>query len=143
MNAQQKNWLIVVVGMILILAVTIVVFMQLRTDKVVNNFEECRDAGGAILESYPEQCLIDGKTYPNEAQRPVMPESDYVGLSEDEAIAKAKQSNVPARVVERDDEALPVTMDFVFGRHNLHVREGKVYKVEIEGQATDSQADAE
>ena len=50
----------------------------------------------------------------------------YVGLSEEDALAKAKSENKPARVVERNGEALPVTMDFVVGRLNLTVNNGKV-----------------
>lgn len=59
-------------------------------------------------------------------------DSQYIGLTEKAALAKAKQSNVPARVVERDDESIPVTMDFVPGRYNLYVRDGKVYNIRIE-----------
>lgn len=59
-------------------------------------------------------------------------DSKYIGLTEKAALAKAKQSNIPARVVKRDDEALPVTMDFVSGRYNFYVRDGKVYSVEVE-----------
>lgn len=58
-------------------------------------------------------------------------------MTEKAALAKAGQDKTPARVVERDGKSLPVTMDFAFGRHNLYVKDGKVYKVEIEGQATD------
>ena len=140
MNTQQKNWLIAVIAMIVLLAVTIVIFMQLRPSKMVNNFEECRDAGGAIMESYPEQCLLNGKTYVNEQQRPIEDTSDYIGMTEDNALTRAEKSNISARVVERDGESLPITMDFVYGRHNLYVKENRVYKVEVEGQAEDSPA---
>ena len=58
----------------------------------------------------------------------------YVSLFEEDALAKAKSENKPARVVERNGEALPVTMDFVVGRLNLTVNNGKVEKVEVEGE---------
>lgn len=58
----------------------------------------------------------------------------YVGLSEEDALAKAKSENKPARIVECSGEALPVTMDFVVGRLNLTVNNGKVEKVEVEGE---------
>ena len=50
----------------------------------------------------------------------------YVGLSEEDALAKAKSENKPARVVERNGEALPVAMDLAVGRPNLTVNNGKV-----------------
>lgn len=33
--------------------------------KVVNSFDECVAAGNPIMESYPEQCAADGKTFTN------------------------------------------------------------------------------
>ncbi len=123
---------------LLIVAIMMVLFIN-PWKKPVTNFEECKATGSPILESYPEQCIYEGKTYVNEAQQAVSG-SDYIGLSESDALARAEQSNTPARVVERDDEGLPVTMDFVFGRHNLYVRDGAVYRVEVEGQASDSPA---
>ena len=50
----------------------------------------------------------------------------YVSLFEEDALAKAKSENKPTRVVERNGEALPVTMDFAVGRPNLTVNNGKV-----------------
>ena len=130
------NWVTMVLCLIVAALAAVIVILMLRPAKVVSNFEQCKAVGGAVLESYPEQCLIRGTTFTNSAQH--VGGDDYVGLSETEALAKAKQANVPARVVERDGESLPITMDFAFGRHNLYVKDGKVYKVEIEGQATDT-----
>ena len=103
----------------------------------ISNFEQCREAGGALLETYPEQCMIKGVSYTKD-MRPVDADT-YIGLKEGEALTRAKQSNTPARTVERDGTPLPQTMDFVPGRHNLYVKDGKVYKVDIEGQAVDNQ----
>lgn len=116
------------------LGVAVVIALVLRgsTLKYVDSFDECKTAGGAILESYPEQCLINGRTFVNTAQ--ISNGSEYVGLSEQAALDKAKSNNVPARVVERDDESLPVTMDYVVGRHNFHVKDGHVYTVQVEGK---------
>lgn len=128
---------------LLVVVVVIAVSMAIvatRPPKKVSNFEECIDAGGSRLESYPEQCRYDKKTYVNEAQRPIKEESGYVGMSEDEALLTAADHNTPMRVVERDGEGLPVTMDFVYGRHNLHVRDGLVYRVDIEGGGEEGSA---
>ena len=86
------------------------------------------------MESYPEQCMIDGVTFRNEEQALPRGADSYVGLEEDEALEKASANNVPARVVERDGESLPVTMDFMPGRLNLSVKEGKVSHVRVEGE---------
>lgn len=131
------HWVIAALCIIVAALVTIVAALLARPVKVVSNFEQCKSAGGVMLESYPEQCLINGTTFTNSAQS--VDGNTYIGMSEADALAKAKQDNTPARVVERDGEGLPVTMDFAFGRHNLYVRDGSVYKVEIEGQATDTQ----
>ena len=64
-------------------------------------------------------------------------------MLEDDALADASNNDIPARVVERDGEPLPVTMDFIEGRHNFYVRDDLVYKVEIEGEAKDDQTSLE
>lgn len=137
-NVVSVKWAVVTLLVVVLVIAASFVMLMMRPEKEVNNFEECVDAGGARMESYPEQCLYEGKTYVNQAQKPVEGENDYVGMTEEDALAKAEKFNTPARVVERDDEVLPVTMDFMYGRHNLYVRDGQVYKDEIEGEAGDS-----
>lgn len=102
---------------------------------MVQTFEDCKNAGGTVMESYPERCTIDGATFKNARQ--TLSGDEYIGLSEADALKKAEEDKVAARVVERDGESLPVTMDFSYGRHNLHIKDGKVYLVEIEGEAQD------
>lgn len=136
LNSPGRQWLIIAVcAVVIMVAVVAVTWMKRSTDEVTN-FEQCRDASGTVMESYPEQCLYDGKTYVNEARQPESG-NEYIGLSEEDALERARESSTPARTVERDGESLPVTMDFVFGRHNFMVRDGEVYQVDIEGQATD------
>jgi len=45
-------------------------YFKFADKKTVNSFEECVKAGGAILESFPEQCTIPGapKTFTNPTQ---------------------------------------------------------------------------
>lgn len=139
-NAVSTKWGIVVLCVAAALGAGFVAWSLWPEKKSVSNFEECIAAGGARMESYPEQCLYESKTYINENQvAPAgMPGDDYIGMAEEEALVKAGQSNTPARVIERDGESLPATMDFVFGRHNLYIKEGKVYKVDVEGYASDA-----
>lgn len=59
-------------------------------------------------------------------------------LSGQEALNKAKTENKVAGVVERERENLPVTMDFMMGRLNLYIKNGAVYKVDVEGYAADT-----
>jgi len=35
----------------------------------ISNFEECAAAGNPIMESYPEQCTANGKTYTKEIKQ--------------------------------------------------------------------------
>lgn len=97
----------------------------------IDSFDKCKTAGGSIVESYPERCFINGRSFVNPSQ--VSSATDYAGMSEEAALDKAKSANIPARVVERDGESLPATMDYVVGRHNFYVRDGRVYKVNVEG----------
>ena len=144
-SQRTLYWAVALLGAAVIVLGVSVGALLMRPVKVVSSFEQCQAVGGALLESYPEQCLIQGATFvnPRPAGTEVQPPTDrsgYVGLSEADALAKAKQAKVPARVVERDDEALPVTMDFVLGRHNFHVKNGTVTAVDIEGSGTDTPA---
>ena len=86
--------------------------------------------------------MYDKKTYVNEAQRPfpdpISAGNDYIGLTEDEALLRAERMKINARVIERDGEPLPTTMDLVYGRHNFSVKGGLVYKVDVEGENIES-----
>ena len=123
----------IVVGGLTVLVIMVVAATKLVAPaKNIDSFQSCKDAGGVVMETYPEQCSINGKSYTNTT--PKSGESSYVGLSEQAALDKAKSENKAARVVERDGEALAVTMDFSAGRLNLYVKNGNVYKVTVEGQ---------
>ena len=56
----------------------------------------------------------------------------YIGLPETDAMAQAAESNTPARVIERDGESLPATMDLRPGRLNFTVEDGRVSDVYVE-----------
>jgi hypothetical protein len=126
--------LILVVGLAVI---AIIVTLLLRRPLVISTFAQCEKAGGAILTTYPEQCTIGGGTFTNTTGQQNGESQAYIGLAEADALAMANKANVPARVVERDGKALPVTMDYVFGRLNFSVKNGAVYKVSVEGRVND------
>ncbi len=102
--------------------------------KDVNSFKECVAVGGAIMESYPERCTMNGKTFTNEAQSMEVNGEAYVGLSEEAALSRAAEAGKAARIVRRDSQDLPVTMDFSPGRLNLYVQNDRVYMVQVEGE---------
>jgi hypothetical protein len=52
----------------------------------------------------------------------------YVGLSKQEAIAKAKTTDSPWRITREDKETFLVTQDFVENRINFEIDNGKVTK---------------
>ena len=139
MATKKKRTTVPKVGVILalislVVVVAVVMVILSRSSKEINNFQSCKDAGGAILESFPEQCVLSGKSFTNDEQSNDTSSSGYVGLTEDAALSKASLENKPARVVERDGEALPATADYSSGRLNLYVRDGNVYKVQVEGE---------
>ena len=134
----KLGWTLAVIGVGLALIIGSIVWWQYdETSKEhanINSFQACKDAGGMIAESYPEQCSINGMSFTNDAQS--SGEADqYVGLTEQEALDKAEQNNKTARVVERDGESLTVTMDLMLGRLNFSVKDDRVYKVEVEGES--------
>jgi len=53
--------------LIILVAAGAVYYFKFADKKEINSFAECVDAGGAILESFPEQCTVPGtgKTFPN------------------------------------------------------------------------------
>ncbi len=63
-------------------------------------------------------------------------ENMYIGLTPDEANAKAEENGVKFRVIEEDGQPLPATKDLRPWRINATVLDGKVTFVEIEGQET-------
>lgn len=125
-------WVFMAVFVLAIAGVAVFMWLQSINKQSINTFHDCRQAGGSIAESYPEQCFINGKSFANPDQITNTSTDDYIGLGEKAAMSKAEQDNKPARVVERDGESLQVTMDYVPGRLNFYVRDGKVDKVEIE-----------
>ena len=131
-NQAVLLWMIAALFCV-VAVIAVVVLMREKSDKDIKSFQTCKDAGGAILESYPEQCMLNGKSFTNETQSVDSPADTYIGLTEQTALDKAQAENKPARIVERDGEPLAVTMDFMPGRLNLSVRDGKVYKVQVEG----------
>ena len=56
-------------------------------------------------------------------------ETEYIGMSEEEALEQAEEDGEVARVVSRDGEDLPVTMDFMPDRLNFTIEEGVVVDV--------------
>lgn len=130
---QTAIYLAAVAAIVAVAAVGIVLWKP-WANKTIDTFQACKDAGGALLESYPEQCKIDGKSFTNDAQSTSnTPTDTYINLPEQEALNKAKLEQKAARVVERNGEPLPVTMDYAPGRLNMYVKDGKVYKIQVEG----------
>lgn len=131
---------LIVIASVLVIGASVVIALAFMNQpkRTINNFAECRDAGGAIMESYPEQCVIDSASFTNLDQVPDetgrTDRTEYEGLAEQAALDKAETEDKVARVVERDGEALAITMDFSPGRLNFYVREGFVYKIQVEGE---------
>lgn len=72
-------------------------------------------AGGGSGPVEEGECAMNGKTA-----------EGYEGLSKADAAAKAKEADVPFRVVSEDGERMMVTMDFNPERVNVDLVDGKV-----------------
>lgn len=134
---MSKKMIIAVIALMAVAAIAIAVYASMPAKRpkpvqAVNDFQSCRDAGGMIAESYPEQCMIDGRSFANDSQAPV-DKNEYLGLTEQEAATKAEAAKRAHRVVERDGQQLPVTMDFSQGRLNFYIKDGHVVRVDVEG----------
>jgi len=135
-NKKRKSttrlWIIAVICCIVLAGLGVALLW--KPSKDITDFEKCKNAGGAILESYPEQCVINGKSFTNDTQSLDGPTSEYIGLSEKAALDMAEAANKAARVVERNGVFLPVDASFQPGRLNFHVDDGKVVSVDVEGE---------
>lgn len=133
------RWAVVAICIAVGVIIAGLVAINISPGKNVTSFTECKDAGGAIAESLPDQCVINGKTYmagtnDTGTKTDTSEAGIYVGLTEDAALKKAANENRPARVVSRNGEALPMTMDFVEGRLNFMVNNEIVEQVKVEGE---------
>lgn len=150
---KLNNIIIAEAVIIVILGITVGALAG-RQPKIVANFDQCISAGGSEL--IPEDagrnasptCVIDGVSFNqkgsrnqmnNKPQRPNRPSSDvrskqkmFMGLTEVEAMEKAQDEDITVRVLERDGQPLPMTMDLIQGRVNLSIKDGVVYKVDVE-----------
>ncbi len=128
MFRTKKQAIINILAIIAIgLIVVVVAVGGSKKNPDLQSFQDCKNAGGQLAEIYPETCYYKDKSFINSQQA-----TNYEGLAEQDALDKAKSQNTPARVIERDGVGLPATMDFSEGRLNFSVRDGKVYKVDIE-----------
>ncbi len=63
--AARGKWPITILVIILItLAGWRIVSLQIN-DKNIQNFDDCVKTGHPVLESYPEQCIANGRTFVN------------------------------------------------------------------------------
>lgn len=54
-----------------------------------------------------------------------------IGLSEEQATTKAEDNDLVLRVIQRDGEDLPATMNFVSNRVNISIADDKITKVTL------------
>lgn len=81
---------------------------------------------GLLLPSCKPQ---EPATPPDPPAAAVDPTAAYLGLTEEEASAKAKEAGLPWRVVEVDGASRPVTMDHRPERLNFSLANGKIIRV--------------
>lgn len=135
-QSQQLFYIVLlVIGALIV--ITLIVLVANRRDQQqtpIASFQECKEANGQIAPEKPYECTINNQTYvdPSSAQVPVSSPDDYIGLSEQEAVDKANKKNIPNRVIERDGQTLMETEKLIPGRISFYVRDGKVYKVDID-----------
>ncbi len=63
----NKKLKLMILGILLISA-TVGVMAFTNNTTTINNYDDCVKAGGAIAESYPTQCILNGKSFVNPNQ---------------------------------------------------------------------------
>ena len=85
----KKNLLIISVFVLAVIFLISIILVAKRTNDAItatNSYEDCVIAGGTLLESYPEQCTIYGKTFTHKIDTSVQPpDQSYYGSSTDAA----------------------------------------------------------
>lgn len=138
-RSSKRGPVLIICGVVLLALIGVAAWYVVASAKITN-FNECRDAGGKIIDGSPDQCKIYGKAFSDTEQDKTTPpeQSDktqgqqYVGLTIEAANQKAEREGTPHRVVKRDGVSLPMTMDLVGGRLNFTVADGIVTAVEVE-----------
>lgn len=145
-------------GLIVLFTITVGILAG-QPPRIVTNFEQCSEIfGSEITETrtwtrIERACDInDVRFYERDMVAPPPSDSqrsrgghdgssrsgrEFLGLTEEVAVAKAERADRPVRVLERDSEPFPATMDLVEGRVNLYIKDGVVYRVNIEGVDAD------
>lgn len=92
---------------------------------MVKLFYDGRTYDDGFLQEQPQSG--DCRTLENEKYC----KKDFLGLSESDAVSKAKKDGRAYRVIARDGKSFPVTDDYSQHRLNFTVNDGKVTKVEF------------
>ena len=157
-TGSTANIVMAVQAAIIVLLIITIGVLAGQEPRVVTNFEAC----DALFESTTSNssrrtesgrvCVINGERFyeeesvsedynfkkdnKNKINKLNSEEKAYIGLTEEEAIQKAESSNVPVRILARDGQFYPMTMDLVDGRVNLTIDDNKVTAVQIESAQT-------
>lgn len=75
---RKQTRTVTLIGIVVVLALIVGLLLALsniaKTQRMylIANFQECKDAGYPIMESYPEQCATpDGRTFVNDVMPPI------------------------------------------------------------------------
>ncbi len=89
---------------------------QRQNKTKITTFEECKAAGNPIMESYPEQCSADGKTFTNTAQKVVVEDN-----SSTEESSKAEQKFLEIKEI---DAKIPLSSEISGAYYNVRSSTG-------------------
>jgi len=82
----------------------------------ISNFEDCTKAGGIVMETFPEQCVIGGNTYVREVPPSAASSQKYLVIKEwDVQVPISKETNTEDMVYvfkkNTDSEAVTLTFE--------------------------------
>lgn len=123
---NSKKLLIVIAGTMVVIG--LLVFNRIAQAPATNDNAPTQSGNAQSPTITPEPTLPDDLQPPANASEIA---GEYIGLSEAEATAKADQNNLTYRVIARDDETIPITMDYRPDRMNFTVQNGQVTKVDF------------
>lgn len=81
---KQITFLVGLLGVLLFTIIALVIWAIIQEQKTPTTFAECvADKDSKLLESYPEQCVVKGKSFTNPEQKVALPEPVKDELSSD------------------------------------------------------------
>lgn len=128
-RAASKVKILLSITGVLLFAGVLLVFVLQKPDRDDPDNTQSNDSQPSLIAPTPDTAPLPADLQPPANASEIA--EGYIGLSEAEAVAKATQDNKTSRVVARDEETIPITLDYSPSRLNFSLQNGLVTKVDF------------